>query len=442
MSKKVLNYAGKRPMLLAILVMATFTLGLLFSGWFTPTAVRAQTGGGNPTPNVETNCGPQSNGSCVECGPYTNAWTLDYCPSQTNSSGVDPSVIYVGECESPTAPTNVVAPIYQDGQKETHTSYDCTNTTYQYAGISYTVDAVKWNPDTTNWPTIVTNTFSATAYVNVTSSDTNMCPSPGRVNIGGCTWNAITVDLAGGDDDGSQASAAQAVQAASAPTCQLTGKKIWWFNGEAPANYARSTTASAHNVPSGSTVTWEITGPVTPHSGTGSSITLTSTGPSASAKDVVIKTKVDGKQVATVFVTVLAPASLHFITNVDDGDSTWGYLTQVHYSILDQFSVTLPSDVPINEHWTGPQTSDYTGTMDWTRGPNGFLTVSPSHWYDLIGGASSGHTPTPVGPTDATAGTTVCQWPGTWNVGSLNPGDGVTVKTLNWQKYEGYARHE
>ncbi len=55
MSKKVLNYAGKRPMLLALIVMATLTLGLLFSGWLTP--ARAQQGDGNPPPNQEaTNC--------------------------------------------------------------------------------------------------------------------------------------------------------------------------------------------------------------------------------------------------------------------------------------------------------------------------------------------------------------------------------------------------
>jgi hypothetical protein len=44
MSKKVLKLTGQRPMLLAI-IMATLTLGLLFSGWFTPTSLQAQTGG-------------------------------------------------------------------------------------------------------------------------------------------------------------------------------------------------------------------------------------------------------------------------------------------------------------------------------------------------------------------------------------------------------------
>ena len=51
---------------------------------------------------------------------------------------------------------------------------------------------------------VVTNTFSSTAYVNVTSSDTNNCPSPGRVDLGTVTWNlpcptitSLTIDGCG-----------------------------------------------------------------------------------------------------------------------------------------------------------------------------------------------------------------------------------------------------
>jgi hypothetical protein len=60
MSKKVLKLAGRRPMLLALIVMATVTLGLLISGWLTPAPLRAQgTGGQNPVTGDEiTNCPP------------------------------------------------------------------------------------------------------------------------------------------------------------------------------------------------------------------------------------------------------------------------------------------------------------------------------------------------------------------------------------------------
>ena len=65
MSKKVLKIAGRRPMLLALLIMATITIGLLFSGWLTPTPTKAQNGGSRihhqmwktvDNPTTTTNC--------------------------------------------------------------------------------------------------------------------------------------------------------------------------------------------------------------------------------------------------------------------------------------------------------------------------------------------------------------------------------------------------
>jgi hypothetical protein len=85
MSKKVLNYAGRRPMLLA-LIMATTILGLLFSGWFTPTPGRAQNGSGNPQPNNEsTNCDT----------PTKSIWC-----------GGDAQLVLKNVTISPAAPTN------------------------------------------------------------------------------------------------------------------------------------------------------------------------------------------------------------------------------------------------------------------------------------------------------------------------------------------------
>jgi len=194
-----------------------------------------------------TSCGPQPppEGGCNECGPHTNAWALDYCPSQTNSSGVSPSSFCNNSGDAPTVPT-VTPPIYQDGQKETHTSYDCTNTTYQYADISYTVGVVKWNPDTANWPKALTSTFTATAYATVTSSDTNMCPGPGRFTIGTCTWNVggidagsivgnannggktWTVDWQSGLNDIKSGSGAGSLFVLSDPTASLYLTHNWW----------------------------------------------------------------------------------------------------------------------------------------------------------------------------------------------------------------------
>jgi len=78
-----------------------------------------------------------------------------------------------------------VAPDYADGQKETHDDYDCGNSVYNYASISFSVGGVQWDPPL---PGSLTNSFTSTAYVNVTSSDPDLCESPGRVNIGSCTW--------------------------------------------------------------------------------------------------------------------------------------------------------------------------------------------------------------------------------------------------------------
>jgi len=83
----------------------------------------------------------------------------------------------------------VVAPDYADGQKETHDDYDCGQSVYTYAPISFSVGGVQWDPPL---PGSLTNSFTSTAYVNVTSSDPDLCESPGRVNIGSCTWCVST----------------------------------------------------------------------------------------------------------------------------------------------------------------------------------------------------------------------------------------------------------
>jgi hypothetical protein len=438
-------------MLLAVFIMATLILGLLFSGWFTPMPGKAQPSQPNPTPNVETNCGPQSNGGCVECGPYTNAWTLDYCPSQTNTSGVYPSEIYVCQCDPLTMPTNVVAPIYQNGQKETHTSYDCTNTIFQYAGISYTVGDVKWDPDPTNFPTVLTNTFTANAYAMVTSSDTNMCPSPGRFNIGTCTWNPTSITLDGGDDDDSYALAVKA--SATSPTCWLTSKSIWWFNGETPPNYPLSTTASVHGAPSGATVTWAVTGPVTPKSGTGSSITLTGTGPSAGQRDVTVKAFVNGKQMCTVFVTVRAPDHQTWLRTTNYANGT-GWESDIHYKLCDQFGHVLPYSVGWNEdkdgnrkYSTGAEVSaaaipDYSGeNWPWDE-DGGISNADPNDTFDQC--IRAGFTIPPTqNPQSPLGGTKVVHTPvGGWYVGSAKIGKGVKVASCVWQLYQDHCVHQ
>ncbi|HEY5043669.1 MAG TPA: hypothetical protein VIK53_16980 [Verrucomicrobiae bacterium] len=52
--------------------------------------------------------------------------------------------------------------------------------------ITYSVSGYQWDPPL---PATITNTFSSTAYVTVTSSDTTNCPSPGRVYLGTVAWD-------------------------------------------------------------------------------------------------------------------------------------------------------------------------------------------------------------------------------------------------------------
>lgn len=138
-------------------------------------------------------CGPQPEGNCVECGPHPSAWTLDYCPSLNDSPSpsVSPGSICQKQNDALTMPT-VVAPTYSAGQKEMHKDYDCKAAEYQYAAISYTVGSVQWDPALPGM--IPAGGITSTAYVNVASSDTSLCPSPGRVDIGTCTWGYYSCD--------------------------------------------------------------------------------------------------------------------------------------------------------------------------------------------------------------------------------------------------------
>jgi hypothetical protein len=180
MSKKVLKLAGRQPMLLALIVMATFTLALLFSGWLTPTPGKAQPNQSNPQPNQE-NCAASTN---VVGGT---------CPSVVTNGLVSPTSEIVCYGNGPTMPTTIVAPVYgtnnQFTLEITHTN---CNTTTNTENVTYAVTGVFWTNITaapyTNFPTNVTCSFTADADVFVTSSDTNLCSSPGLINLATVAW--------------------------------------------------------------------------------------------------------------------------------------------------------------------------------------------------------------------------------------------------------------
>jgi hypothetical protein len=218
---------------------------------------------------------------------------------------------------------------------------------------------------------------------------------------------------------------------------------MWWMEGFSPASYLTSTTL-ATNLPGTGTFAWAATGPLAFSDPAVARPTVTTTGASAARRDATISvthTPPGGRRKrASYRLTVLAPNELRHLSNVDSADATWTYVSDIHYRIVDQFGVTLPSAVPINERFTAAPTADAAG-MNWSTSINGSTVVSPVDWMDHIGGAAAGATPAAVAPNHANAGDAVYHWPGEWRVGSLSIGLGKLVATVTWQKYRGRARH-
>jgi hypothetical protein len=132
MSKKVLKIAGRRPMLLA-LIMATITIGLLFSGWLAPTPGRAQTGGGNPPPGGEN----------TNCPNYIYSTNVT-CPSVSNNRAIAPTTFCVNEGTSLPLPQLVTSPAASTGSIIITTTETCSNivisttnpVTYSFSGLA------------------------------------------------------------------------------------------------------------------------------------------------------------------------------------------------------------------------------------------------------------------------------------------------------------------
>jgi hypothetical protein len=190
MSEKVLKYAGRRSMLLALIIMPTITIGLLFSGWLAPVPIKAQNGGSNPQSNEE-------NPGCVAT---TNAWSGD-APTVITNGSVSPSTIYEPYGTAPTMPT-IVVPVYSPTniftQLITYSSTNCGTAT-NTENITYSVSAVIWtnfSSPYTDFPSELTDYFTAEAWVIVTSSDTNICPSPGLIPVASATMASASVQAA------------------------------------------------------------------------------------------------------------------------------------------------------------------------------------------------------------------------------------------------------
>jgi hypothetical protein len=164
MSKKVLKLAGRQPMLLALIVMATFTLGLLFSGWLTPTPGKAQPSQPNPPPNVEG-----VNTSCLSDGYVT----LD---APTNSPLVAAGSAISLSAGAEVVPAEVlIVTTYSDGSITTGVSEPAPT----YA-VAWTVSGVGAKPDHgTGLTATFTPTNSGCGIVSFSCIYTNQTPCGG-----------------------------------------------------------------------------------------------------------------------------------------------------------------------------------------------------------------------------------------------------------------------
>jgi hypothetical protein len=217
---------------------------------------------------------------------------------------------------------------------------------------------------------------------------------------------------------------------------------LWWFNSATPSGYA--TQAILTTSCSGTSWDWNIvsgTSKVSLGSNGSCSITIFAAGASSTQNDVRITVTVNGMTSSIYTLTVRAPNSLSFVTQGTAANTPNGYTTLIQYQIRDQFGTILPSNVPINEHFTTAVTNDYSGT-NWIRSNDGGSTVSPNGWSDQIQGQPiSGAIPTPTGPCSPLCNTLVHHFDGEWSVGSAAAASGTRVQTNTWQRYIDHGAH-
>lgn len=129
---------------------------------------------------------------CEEHGPHTNAWVLDTsCPAVTNSPSLTPNEMYGNQNEKPCEPT-IVLPIYDVAKTHMDTTWDCPpRTKTDYGELGYSVGKIYWEPPLpASWRVTDSPAFTSSAYVDISSSDTNLCaPDPVKYPLGTVKWN-------------------------------------------------------------------------------------------------------------------------------------------------------------------------------------------------------------------------------------------------------------
>lgn len=243
------------------------------------------------------------------------------------------------------------------------------------------------------------------------------------------------------------------------PAIPQADTDLWWFDGVQPRNYGTQIllTAVPDQWSSDPFYTWTITSGAdkvafmddnvvsaeTSYTSYGNTIQLISKAASTALNDVVIKVSNMGTIFGTVWMAVPRPDHLVHLYDVDNPDANFGYQTDAHYKILDQFNNVLPNRVNINEKWTSAIGVDFPGT-NWRRCDPDGANVNPADWKDEMQGENPPLVmiPMPINPGRPVGNMKVIHWSGAWYVGSKTPGEGVKVQTNTWQKYTDHTRHE
>jgi hypothetical protein len=218
---------------------------------------------------------------------------------------------------------------------------------------------------------------------------------------------------------------------------------VWWFGSNVnPPGYTTALTLTSEY---GTGTTWSVVSGsslVSLSTTQGSQVVVTSTGTafSATRDDIVIRAT-SGGSTADATITSRKPHSLLAATPLNQCDSTYGYLTQIPYVILDQLDDPIPFDVPINEQWTTAAIEDYVGN-NWPRGSEMNNSSGGPSLVDFVGGPNLTIITSPVPVPTCNGDTTpVDHWGQAWRIGSLTSGDGVLVQTNTLQGNVGMAEH-
>jgi hypothetical protein len=105
----------------------------------------------------------------------------------------------------------------------------------------------------------------------------------------------------------------------------------------------------------------------------------------------------------------------------------------------------LPSDLEWNEKFSNVIINDFSGKVGWTRSAQNGWVIHPADAYDNIARSVlpvTGWTPNPQPPQQPRGGVKVDHWTGTWRVGSVQIGKGLSLKDVTWQAYQDHGNHE